>query len=133
VNLLLDTHIWIWTLLDRQRLGAQVQSLLLDPAIELWLSPISVWELHLLLERGRIQVQGNSQPSTWIEMALATRPLREAALTRQVAIRSRAISTNHPDPADRFIAATASVYDLTLVTADRHLLAGSGYSTLANR
>jgi PIN domain nuclease of toxin-antitoxin system len=39
----------------------------------------------------------------------------------------------HQDPADRFLAATASVYDLTLVTADSRILEGSGYTTLANR
>jgi PIN domain nuclease of toxin-antitoxin system len=133
VNLLLDTHVWIWTLLDRERLSAYVQSLVLEPSNELWLSPISVWELHLLLERGRIRLHGNYAPPAWIEMALATRPMREAALTRQVAIRSRSVAMEHSDPADRFIAATASVYDLTLVTADARLLAGRGYNTLANR
>jgi len=36
----------------------------------------------------------------------------------------------HDDPADRFIAATASVYQLTLVTADERLLRGKGYETI---
>ena len=133
MNLLLDTHIWIWTLLDRARIGHGVQSLLLDSSNELWLSPISVWELHLLLERGRIRVSGNYQASAWIEMILTARPMREANLTREVAIRSRTITMKHSDPADRFLAGTASVYDLTLVTADAHILEGTGYRTLANR
>jgi PIN domain nuclease of toxin-antitoxin system len=39
----------------------------------------------------------------------------------------------HDDPADRFLAATAEVYELTLVTADEHLLRGRGFRTLANK
>jgi PIN domain nuclease of toxin-antitoxin system len=133
VNLLLDTHIWIWSLLDPERVSTRVRSQILNRSNELWLSPISVWELHVLLERGRIQVPGNRAPTVWIEMAFAARPMREAPLTREVAIRSRTISMKHQDPADRFLAATASVYDLTLVTADSRILEGSGYTTLANR
>jgi PIN domain nuclease of toxin-antitoxin system len=43
------------------------------------------------------------------------------------------VRVHHDDPADRFLAATADVYDLTLVTADDRLLRGKGFKTLANR
>ena len=49
-------------------------------------------------------------------------PFREAALTQEVAIQSRLVELPHRDPADRFLAATALVYELTLVTADERLL-----------
>jgi PIN domain nuclease of toxin-antitoxin system len=39
----------------------------------------------------------------------------------------------HRDPVDRFLAATARTYGLTLVTADENLLSGSGYPVLGNR
>ena len=39
----------------------------------------------------------------------------------------------HRDPADTFLAATAKVYGLTLVTADVNLLNGKGYSVLASK
>jgi PIN domain nuclease of toxin-antitoxin system len=133
VNLLLDTHIWIWTLLDRDRLSARVQSEILNRNNEVWLSPISIWELLLLLEHGRITVPGNPAPATWVEMALSARPIREAQLTRAVAMRSRSITMQTSDPADRFLAATASVYSLTLVTEDARILTGTGYDILSNR
>lgn len=50
----------------------------------------------------------------------------DAPLTREIALRSREVGLAHNDPADRFLAATAAVYDLVLMTADR-LLQGSGY------
>ena len=43
------------------------------------------------------------------------------------------VSLPHRDPADRFLAASAKAYDLTLVTADEHIIAGSGYKILANK
>jgi PIN domain nuclease of toxin-antitoxin system len=43
------------------------------------------------------------------------------------------VRTAHKDPADRFLAATAKTFALTLVTADENLIRGRGYSALANR
>jgi PIN domain nuclease of toxin-antitoxin system len=55
----------------------------------------------------------------------------EAPLTHRVALATREIVVPHKDPMDRFLAATAKVYDLVLVTADADLLAGRGFKTLA--
>ena len=131
MKLLLDTHIWVWCQVEPERLGRRVRAALTDPKSELWLSPVSVWELLLLVERGRIVVAGDG--AGWVEMALARAPMKDAPLTREVAARSRALALPHEDPADRFIAATAAVYELTLVTADPRLLAGKGYRTMTNR
>ena len=102
-----------------------------DPATELWLSPISAWEAALLAERGRIEVTG--QPVEWVRGALRTLPLRDAPLTREVALVSRSVEVPHHDRADRFIAASAVVHELTLATADERLLRSRQYRTLPNR
>ncbi len=130
MKLLLDTHIWAWSLLEPERLGAAVTAALADPANELWLSPISAWELVILIERGRVEV--DLPAVDWVREALGRIPLREASLGHEVALRSRAVALPHGDPADRFIAATAWVYDLTLVTADRRLLDVGEYAVLPN-
>ena len=59
-------------------------------------------------------------------------PYKEAPVNHEVAIQSRAIDLDHQDPADRFLAATALVYDLTLVTADERLLRSRRIPSLAN-
>lgn len=133
MNLLLDTHIWLWSLTEPRRLTAQVKQAIIHETSELWLSPISVWEFLLLAERGRIRVHGSIAPSAWVDSALTLVPMRDAPLTREVALRSREVGVDHDDPADRFLAATAHVYDLTLVTGDERLLRGEGFRTLANR
>jgi PIN domain nuclease of toxin-antitoxin system len=59
-------------------------------------------------------------------------PRREAALTTDIAIASRRLALSHEDPADRFIAATAQVLGLTLVTADARLIASTEYAVMRN-
>jgi PIN domain nuclease of toxin-antitoxin system len=130
VRLLLDTHIWIWSLLDPAKLSRKVRAELESPDNELWLSPISSWELLILIEKGRVAV--DKDPVPWVAEVSRAITLREAALTHEVAIESRLSDLPHQDPADRFLAATARVYDLTLVTADKRLLDSRRISTLAN-
>lgn len=50
-----------------------------------------------------------------------------------VATADRAIRSKHPDPVDRFLTATAQVFDMTLVTADAQVLAMKGFAVLPNR
>ena len=133
MKLLLDTHIWVWSHATPERLGRRVSAALADNRNELWLSPISVWEFLLLAERGRVRVARGTTPREWVDLALSRAPMHDAPLSREVAIRSRTVRVDHDDPADRFLAATADVYELTLVTADDHLLGGKGFRTLANR
>ena len=64
--------------------------------------------------------------------AYARIPFHEAQLNHEVAIQSRRLTLTHQDPVDRFLGATAQVYDLTLVTADVQLLQSPGFATLSN-
>ena len=125
MKLLLDTHIWLWMLLEPERLAAPVAAALGDAGNDLWLSPISVWEAIVLAEKGRLVL--DLGPVEGIRDALRALPVREAALTREVALVSRTVDLPHQDPADRFIAATAKVYGLTLVTQDARLLGSADF------
>jgi PIN domain nuclease of toxin-antitoxin system len=129
MKLLLDTHIWLWSFREPERLGKRALQEIKDPANELWLSPISTWEALLLNAKGRIRLPADL--SRWV--AETTGPLHEAPLTHEIALASRQLLLAHSDPADRFLAATAQVLHLTLVTADTHLLGLGEISTLANR
>ncbi len=130
MKLLLDTHIFLWSLLSPTKLRKQVAAELENPSNELWLSPITAWELIILAEKGRVIF--DSDPATWIRKVLAEIPFREAPLNHEVAIQSRLIDLPHQDPVDRFLAATAKVYDLMLVTADERLLSSSEFQVLPN-
>ena len=131
MKLLLDTHIWIWSLLQPERMAPRVQTALEDPANEKWLSPISVWELVILVEKKRVFL--NVSVDEWVVQAMAVAPLRETPLTTEVALATSKTRLSHRDPADAFLVATAKVFDLTLVTTDARLLAAKGISLLRNR
>lgn len=130
VNLLLDTHIFLWSFLEPSRLTERVAAELENSLNELWLSPIVIWEVLVLAERGRVTLEPDAV--TWVRRACQAVPFREAPVNHEVAIQSRAIDLVHQDPADRFLAATALVYDLTLVTADERLLRSRQIASLAN-
>ncbi|HLK05780.1 MAG TPA: type II toxin-antitoxin system VapC family toxin [Candidatus Acidoferrum sp.] len=128
MKLLLDTHIWFWLVSDITRLGKRAHAEITDAQNELWFSPISTWELVTLNAKGRIRLGGD--PENWFERA--KRGLLEAPVTHEVA-KAAAELPLHRDPADRFIAATAQVLGLTLVTADEKLLGLGSIQSLANR
>jgi PIN domain nuclease of toxin-antitoxin system len=83
------------------------------------------------VEKKRVRVQGAFD--AWVGRAMAVLPTHEASLTHQVAITSRRVGLEHEDPADRFLAATAEVFGLTLMTADARLLAGRGFKHVSCR
>lgn len=72
-----------------------------------------------------------ADPFGWVERA--AEQMHEAPLTREIVSAGLALPLPQADPADRFLAATAKVLKLTLVTADQRLLGLGEIATLANR
>ena len=131
MKLLLDTHIWVWSVLDPGRLSARVARQLVNPENEIWLSAVSVWELRLLHDKGRLKLMPDAV--SWINDNLTRLNIREAPLTFEVALAISSLNLPHNDPADGFIAATAKVFGLTLVTADEQLARLKDIAVLPNR
>jgi len=130
MKLLLDTHIWLWSLGEPQRLSRRVAKALDDRQNELWLSPISIWEAFLLFRKKRLQIATDF--TSWLAASLSVLPVIDAPLTFEVARTLPTLSMPHDDPADLFLAATAKAFDLTVITADRNLIRTDGISVLAN-
>lgn len=128
MKFLLDTHIWLWGMLEPNRIGPKTLLELRNSANEIWLSPISIWEALLLNAKGKIYL--SLDLVEWL--AESTAGTREAPLTHEIALLAQQLPL-HGDPADRFLAATAKFLDLTLVTADERLLGLGNIRTLANR
>jgi len=123
----LDTHVWFWYLTGSDRLPVGLARAIDASPGEVWLSPISVWELGMLDQRGRIRLDGGLRK--WSEEAQRRFPLHEAGLTREVAIVSLDLALPHRDPADRFLAATSLVHELTLLTVDDRLTSAAWLRT----
>jgi PIN domain nuclease of toxin-antitoxin system len=111
-----------------ERLGVRTKQELGDPANELWVSPVSTWEALLLHRKKRINLKADFL--TWLRRS--TPGFQQAPLTHEIVLAADGLDL-HADPADRFLAATAQVLDLTLVSADQRLLGLGIIRTLGNR
>jgi len=121
VKYLLDTHIWIWSVSNPDKLSKKIKDILEDDMNECYISSISVWEFLVLLDKGRIVL---TRPvEEWLDIALFKSNIMDIPIDTEIAIASRKISLSHQDPADRFIAATALVNKMRLITSDTRLSA----------
>lgn len=129
LKLLLDTHVWLWRLLEPERLSGDAESAIADRESELHLSPISTWETLVLARKGRIELEPS--PREWILDALRRSAPTAVPLSHGIALRSEALDGfASEDPADRFLVATALEHDLILVTADGDMRAFAAVTTL---
>jgi len=116
-RLLLDTHVWLWRLLDPERLSADAEMAIANRESELFLSPISTWETLVLARKGLLTLDTSARE--WVLEALRRSAPTAVPLTHGIALRSEALEgLRSEDPADRFLVATALEHDLTIVTAD---------------
>jgi PIN domain nuclease of toxin-antitoxin system len=130
MKLLLDTHIWIWSVSEPHRLTRRVANALDDHENQIWLSPVSIWEAMLLHRKKRLKIAEGF--STWLRRALTITSFIEAPFTFDVAEALSAIDLPHADPADLFLVGSARTFGLTLVTSDRELIRATGISVMAN-
>jgi PIN domain nuclease of toxin-antitoxin system len=122
VRVLLDTHVWIWTQEQPERLGPRTNRLLVGKEHENWVCPISTLEIARLAAVGDIRL---SMPlSQWIAQSMTELSAQTASLSHEVAMEAYALpSPFHRDPADRLLVAAARQNGLTVVTADARILA----------
>jgi PIN domain nuclease of toxin-antitoxin system len=129
MRLLLDTHVWMWRLLDPERLSDRAERTLGHRDNDLFLSPISTWEALVLARKGRVALRPS--PSEWVSEALRRSALTAAPLTHEIALRSERLDGfGSEDTADRFLVATALEHDFVLVTRDRAMREFSAVATI---
>lgn len=129
MRLLLDTHVWVWRLLDPERLSTDAERAAADRENALHLSPVSSWETLVLARKGRLSLAPS--PAEWVLRALRRSALTSVPLSHAIALRSEALEGfKSADPADRFLVATAIEHGLKLVTADRAMLDFEAVETL---
>lgn len=119
--MILDTHVWIWYLLDNEHLSSNVRKEIDASFDKVSLCAISLWEAALLIERERIRFSKESKLRT-VRDLLKLAPIHVLPISGEIALMSREITCPHEDPADRFIAASAHAYHVPLITADKNLL-----------
>jgi len=131
LNVLLDTNVLLWMVLDSKRLSRRARQLVTRASAQggLSIASITLWEIAQLVERGRLPVQGTT--SGWLAKLLAGVGVSILELTPTIAELSTAFGPDFPrDPADRIIAATARAHAWPLVTADERIRSSSLVKTV---
>ena len=119
--ILLDTHVLVRDLMGDKKLGRRAVTTI-DKALavdELFVSAISFWEVAMLVEKGRLEL--DMTVSAFRALTLR-HGIAEDPVDREVALSAAELPESHADPADRMLAATAILRGLTLLTADEILL-----------
>ena len=119
---LLDTHAWVWWVTDDRRLSTRAKSLIAASAAEqdLWLSPISVWEVAKKVEKKQLIL--DRPLDQWLDAAVTRPGLGLWELTRSILVQSCELPQPfHGDPADQMLVATARQHGAIFVTRDQRI------------
>ena len=115
MQLLLDTHAFLWAISEDRRLGKQSRKLLLHDASAVWLSHVSLWEIAIKHALARADMPlSAAQATQWAEEAgFALLPIAVPHL-----LTLEQLPLHHRDPFDRLLVAQAVSEELTLLSSD---------------
>ena len=121
--IVLDTHAIVFDALIPNRLSSRARKAIAAAAQEreLACSDISLWEIAMLISRGRLDPAMDARQ--FLDDVVTARSIRVLAITPEIAVLSQSDVFVHGDPADRLIAATAQSFRAPLVTSDERLRA----------
>ncbi len=116
-----DTHSLVFDALAPDRLGPEAEKAIENShrAGDLACADISLWEIAMLIEKGRLEVEASIED--FLTAMIAARRLNVLPITPAIAALSVSGSVPDGDPADRLIAATAISQGATLITKDERL------------
>lgn len=112
MNLLLDTHVFLWWDSGDRALTAGIRALIAEPANQVFLSAASVWEIAIKRRLGKLDFRGSAVA------AIAANGFFELPILPMDAEQADALAWQHSDPFDRMLVAQAQRLGLTLATAD---------------
>ncbi len=121
MKLLLDTHIFIWWADEPEKLSPAVTSALENETNELILSLVSIWEIQIKVQLGKLKLK---QPLK--ELIVSQQEANDLQLLPIELAHVLALDTlpfHHRDPFDRLLVAQSMIQNMALVTADDMLTA----------
>lgn len=126
--IVLDTHAWIWWAADARRLPPAARHAI-DQADAVGVCAISLWEVAMLVAKGRLEF--DRETVTWLKQALALPRVELLPLTPVLAVDAARLPDTFPgDPADRLIVASARQARAPLVTRDARIRACDAVTTV---
>ncbi len=115
MKLLLDTHALLWWLADDAQLGSQARELIEDPANDVLVSVVSLWEIVVKVRVGKLEADIGEVAATVAREGFTLLDISAAHL-RTLA----RLPMHHRDPFDHLLLAQAIEEDATFVSEDRN-------------
>jgi PIN domain nuclease of toxin-antitoxin system len=117
MDLLLDTHAFLWWVADAPELSRRARRALANAETGCWLSLASCWEIAIKRSLGKLSIDGGIE--RFVSEQLAANGFRLLEIDLDDVARVANLPFHHRDPFDRLLVAQALRRDLRLVTADR--------------
>jgi PIN domain nuclease of toxin-antitoxin system len=124
VNLLLDTHIFLWWDSQNKAPNANTHALIADPVNQIFVSAASVWEIAIKRRIGKLDFRGS--PAA----AISANGFLELPILPIDAEHAGTLEWQHNDPFDRMLIAQAGRRAFTLATADAAIRAYPGIAQI---
>jgi PIN domain nuclease of toxin-antitoxin system len=112
---LLDTHTFLWAILDDARLSRRAQQIFTGPN-DLWLSVASIWEILLKIRAGKLPLPEPAGP--YLIRKMAENRVEVLPITLDHVLKIESLPVHHRDPFDRILIAQSLEEKLPLVSAD---------------
>ena len=116
MNLLLDTHVFLWLQSSPERLGDHL-AVVEDRSNDLTVSAASAWEIAIKYEIGRLSLP--EAPSRYVPGRIRAIGARALPVEHSHALAVASLPALHRDPFDRLLVAQAQLEDMTILTVDR--------------
>ena len=118
MNILADTHILLWSIYDDDKLSDKAKSYLIDGKNRFYYSLISIWEVAIKNNIGKMPIPAEDLLEGCDEMGFVPLPLKKEHI-----LQLRSLSEwEHRDPFDRMLVAQAEAEKLQFLTEDRKIL-----------
>jgi PIN domain nuclease of toxin-antitoxin system len=119
VTLLLDTHAFLWFVLNDSSLSATARTLIIDPQNDILISPATYWEIAIKVSIGKFRLSGPF--ADFMEQQIAQNDLTVLPITVAHAAVVASLPFHHQDPFDRLLIAQSIEENIPVLSADRAL------------
>ncbi|MGK7878229.1 MAG: type II toxin-antitoxin system VapC family toxin [Xenococcaceae cyanobacterium] len=116
MRLLLDTHCWLWWLVEPERLSETAREAITAFDNELWLSVASIWEIGIKVKAGKLKLP--QAPENLIPQQMQVDRLLALSITASHALKAAALPLHHKDPFDRMLIAQTQLEKIAILTND---------------
>ena len=116
MKLLLDTCTFVWLTQEPDKISSKARRAIDHAANDLFLSHASIWEIHLKVKSGKLELPDS--PRLWISQQLAARGVADWAIDLEALHETSELPPIHKDPFDRLLLAQAQIHQFHIVSPD---------------